>query len=39
MKEPQSDIVVGFPPIMPSQEDIVTEEEMKQIISYLKELK
>lgn len=37
--EPQSDIVVGFPPIMPSQEGIVTEEEMEQIISYLKELK
>lgn len=39
MLEPQSDIVVGFPPIMPSQEGIVTEEEMEQIISYLKELK
>lgn len=37
--EPQSDIVVGFPPIMPSQEGLVTEEEIRQIIAYLKGLK
>jgi cytochrome c oxidase subunit 2 len=37
--EPQSDIVVGFPPIMPTQEGLVSEEEIRQIIAYLKELK
>ncbi|MFQ6672614.1 MAG: c-type cytochrome, partial [Candidatus Tectimicrobiota bacterium] len=38
MLEPQGDIVKGFPPIMPSQKGLVTEEEMQEIIAYLKTL-
>jgi len=39
MLEPASDVVVGFPPIMPSQEGILTEEEIKAITEYIKTLK
>ena len=35
---PDSDIVKGFTDIMPSQEDNVTEEDINEIIRYLKEL-
>lgn len=37
--EPNSEIVKGFPPIMPSQKGILKEEEMNEIIHYIKGLK
>jgi cytochrome c oxidase subunit 2 len=37
--EPAADVVVGFPPIMPSQEGLLTEEEIVAIIEYIKTLK
>jgi len=37
--EPQADIVKGFPPIMPSQKGILTDQEIDAIIAYLKTLK
>jgi cytochrome c oxidase subunit 2 len=36
--EPQSDIVKGFPPIMPSQKGLLKEDELDAIILYLKNL-
>jgi len=38
MLEPASDVVVGFPSIMPSQQVLLTEEELEKIIEVLKEL-
>jgi cytochrome c oxidase subunit 2 len=35
--EPNADVVKGFPPIMPAQK--MTDEELTEIINYLKELK
>ena len=37
--EPNADIVKGFPPIMPSQKGLLTDQEFDALISYLKELK
>jgi cytochrome c oxidase subunit 2 len=37
--EPNTDIVKGFPPIMPSQKGLITDEELEEIIRYIKELK
>lgn len=37
--EPGADVVEGFPPVMPSQKDILTDQEIKEIIEYLKQLK
>ncbi len=37
--EPNSEIVKGFPPIMPSQKGLLREEEIDEIINYLKGLK
>jgi len=37
--EPNADIVKGFPPIMPSQKGLITDEELEGIIRYIKELK
>lgn len=37
--EPNADVVKGFPPIMPSQKEILSEEEINELIRYLKELK
>lgn len=39
MLEPTADVVVGFPPVMPSQKGILSEDEIKAIIEYLKGLK
>lgn len=37
--EPASDVVVGFPPIMPPQKGVLKEEEIKALIEYIKGLK
>jgi cytochrome c oxidase subunit 2 len=37
--EPNAEIVKGFPPIMPSQKGLITEEEMNELIRYMRELK
>ncbi len=37
--EPNADVVKGFPPIMPSQKGLLTEEEIALIIAYMKGLK
>lgn len=37
--EPNSDVVKGFPPIMPSQKGLITDKEIEEIIAYIKELK
>ena len=37
--EPNADVVVGFPPIMPSQKGLLTDQEIDALIRYLKELK
>jgi cytochrome c oxidase subunit 2 len=37
--EPNADLVKGFPPIMPSQKGLITDEELERIIAYIKELK
>jgi cytochrome c oxidase subunit 2 len=37
--DPGSDVVKGFPPIMPSQKGILTDSEMEEMVKYLKELK
>jgi cytochrome c oxidase subunit 2 len=37
--EPNADLVKGFPPIMPSQKGLITDEELEGIIKYIKELK
>ncbi|MCX8116990.1 MAG: cytochrome c oxidase subunit II [Desulfobacterota bacterium] len=37
--EPNADLVKGFQPIMPSQKGISTEEELKELVRYMKELK
>jgi cytochrome c oxidase subunit 2 len=37
--EPNADVVKGFPPIMPSQKGLITDEELEGIITYIKELK
>jgi|Deesub1362B_J571_1020462.scaffolds.fasta_scaffold02750_4 cytochrome c oxidase subunit 2 len=39
MLEPNADIVKGFQPLMPSQKGVVTEEEIRDIIAYIKSLK
>ena len=36
--EPTADLVKGFPPIMPPQKGLITDEEIQQIIAYLKGL-
>jgi cytochrome c oxidase subunit 2 len=38
MLEPNADIVEGFQPLMPSQEGMITDEEITAIIEYLKTL-
>jgi len=37
ISEPNADIVVGYPPIMPSQK--LTEDELNELVRYIKELK
>ncbi|MBM4278604.1 MAG: cytochrome c oxidase subunit II [Deltaproteobacteria bacterium] len=37
--EPNAEVVKGFPPIMPSQKSLSTDEEIDEIIRYMKELK
>jgi len=37
--EPNADIVKGFPPMMPSQKGLLTDQEIDALIGYLKELK
>ncbi len=37
--EPNADIVKGFPPIMPSQKGLLTDQEFDALITYLKGLK
>jgi len=37
--EPQSDVVEGFPPIMPPQRDQLTDKELESIVEYIKSLK
>lgn len=37
--EPGTDVVVGFPPIMPPQKGVLKEEEIKALIEYIKGLK
>jgi cytochrome c oxidase subunit 2 len=37
--EPNADVVKGFPPIMPSQEGLLTDQEIDALVSYLKGLK
>lgn len=37
--EPNADVVVGFPAIMPSQKGVLTDDEIQAIISYMKTLK
>jgi cytochrome c oxidase subunit 2 len=37
--EPNADVVKGFPPIMPSQKGFLMEEEINELIRYMKELK
>ncbi|MBI5642669.1 MAG: cytochrome c oxidase subunit II [Deltaproteobacteria bacterium] len=37
--EPASDVVVGFPPIMPPQKGVLKEEEIDAIVDYIKGLK
>jgi len=39
LMEPNADVVKGFPPIMPSQKGLITDEELEGIITYIKELK
>jgi len=36
---PEADIVEGFPPVMPSGEGTVTEDDLKSLIEYMKTLK
>ncbi len=38
MLEPGADVVKGFPPIMPSQEGVLTEDEIEALIEYIKSL-
>lgn len=37
--EPNADVVKGFPPVMPSQKGQFTDQEMEDLILYLKEVK
>jgi cytochrome c oxidase subunit 2 len=37
--QPELDRVKGFPPIMPSQKGLLTDEEIKAIVEYIKTLK
>jgi cytochrome c oxidase subunit 2 len=37
--DPQSDVVKGFPPIMPSQKGLLSDQEIDEIIEYIKTLK
>jgi cytochrome c oxidase subunit 2 len=37
--QPELDRVKGFPPIMPSQKGLLTDQEIDAIIEYLKSLK
>ncbi len=37
--EPNTDLVKGFPPIMPSQRGVSTEEEIAELVRYMKELR
>ncbi len=39
LMEPNRDVVKGFPPIMPTQKGVSTEEEIKEMVGYMKELK
>jgi cytochrome c oxidase subunit 2 len=36
---PNQDVVKGYPPIMPSQKGQLTDEELKELVDYLEELK
>lgn len=38
MLDPAADVVKGFPPIMPPQKGLLTEEELNELVVYLKEL-
>jgi cytochrome c oxidase subunit 2 len=37
--EPNAEIVKGFPPIMPSQKGLISEEEINELVRYMRELK
>jgi cytochrome c oxidase subunit 2 len=37
--QPELDRVKGYPPIMPSQKGLLTDQEIDEIIEYLKDLK
>lgn len=37
--EPNADIVVGFPPVMPAQKGVLSEDDVKALIEYMKTLK
>jgi cytochrome c oxidase subunit 2 len=37
--DPNADVVKGFPPIMPTQKGLLTDEEIKELVRYMKELK
>lgn len=37
--EPNADIAVGFPPIMPAQKGVLSEDDVKALIEYMKTLK
>ncbi len=37
--EPGVDVVKGFPPIMPSQKGLISEEELEEIVEYLQALR
>lgn len=39
MLEPTADIVKGFQPLMPSQQGLVSEGEIKALTAYIKSLK
>jgi len=37
--DPATDVVVGFPPIMPPQKGVLKEEELNALVEYIKGLK
>lgn len=39
LAEPNADVVKGFPPIMPTQKGISTDDEIQELVRYMKELK
>jgi cytochrome c oxidase subunit 2 len=38
MLEPMADVVKGYQPLMPSQQGLVTDGEIKALIAYIKSL-